>query len=123
MKHTQTFWFSKAVGVRCVVVLLLAAVAFGRAAVSVSPAVAPPTTSVLVSGTGFSSGVNVAIYFDVTLLTSTVTDGKGAFSKSISVPSSATPGKHTVAAKASTASAHTNSNVRTLWAQLHDTPP
>ena len=92
MSGAQILSLSKPVGLWWLTVLSLAALGFGQRSLTVSPTVGPPTSSVLVSGTGFSAGVDVDIYFDATHLALALTDGNGSFSKSIHVPASAVPG-------------------------------
>ena len=67
--------------------------------VKLSPAVGPPTTNLLASGSGFDPYMAVDIYFDTTDLALATTNGTGAFSNiGIQVPASAVPGTHWVSA-------------------------
>ena len=80
----------------CTGILWLAGLTFGQATISLSVSSGPPTTSLLVSGSGFSANATVYIYFDTADEASATADGSGSFSKiSIPVPGSALPGKHT----------------------------
>jgi hypothetical protein len=64
-----------------------------------SPKSGPPTSSISVSGTGFSAYAAIDIYFDTTDETLAFANGSGAFSKiPIPVPASALPGNHYVTA-------------------------
>ena len=79
-------------------ILMLAASGFSQS-ITVSPASNPPNTTTLVSGSGFSAGADVDIYFDTTDLALAVTDGTGSFSQiALRVPASALPGEHMVSA-------------------------
>jgi outer membrane protein assembly factor BamB len=102
----------------------LTALGFSQPAITLSPAVGPPTTTTLVSGSGFSPSAYVDIYFDSTDLAPTVTDNNGSFSKiALHVPASALPGKHWVKAVDSTgASAQAPFLVQTVWPQFRRDP-
>jgi hypothetical protein len=76
--------------------LWLAASGFSQS-ITVSPASNPPNTTIFVSGSGFSAGADVDIYFDTTDLALAVTDDTGSFSQiALHVPASALPGGHAV---------------------------
>ena len=82
----------------------------------------PPNSTTLVSGSGFSAGADVDIYFDTSDLALAVTDDTGSFSQiALHVPASALPGEHTVSAKdrSTGASAQTPFRVDMRWAQFH----
>src|SRR6516162_6062872 len=101
-------------------ILWLAASGFSQS-ITVSPASNPPNTTIFVSGSGFSAGAQVDIYFDTTDLALAVTDDTGAFSQiALHVPASALPGEHTVSAKdrSTGASARTPFRVDMRWAQF-----
>jgi outer membrane protein assembly factor BamB len=105
----------------CAGILWLAGLSFGQATISLSPSGGPPTTSVLVSGGGFSPNAAIGIYFDTTHEASAIADGSGSFSKiSISVLGSALPGQHRIAAgqRSSGASARAAFEVNTNWSQF-----
>jgi len=97
------------------------------------PTVGPPTTTVYVSGTGFDPYVAVDIYFDLTDLALTTTNGAGAFGAgcgsgicgiAVQVPASAVPGTHWITAieRFGYKAAQTPFLVRTDWAQFHFSP-
>ena len=105
-------------------ILWLAASGFGQS-ITVAPASGPPSSTVLVSGSGFSAGADVDIYFDIIDLAITVTDDTGSFSQvALRIPASALPGKHTVSAKepSTGASAQTPVLVNTNWSQFRMRP-
>lgn len=99
-------------------------------AVMITPIVGPPTTNVLVSGTGFDPNVAVDIYFDKTDLALATTNGAGAFGRAsvfggiaLQVPASALPGTHWITARERSGKAAQKSFlVRTDWAQFHFSP-
>ena len=68
--------------------------ALAAPAVSLSPAAGPPTTTVNVSGTGFSASALVDIYFDTTDLCLTIANGTGNVACSIKIPKDAQPQTH-----------------------------
>ena len=105
----------------CSVSMLWLAASGLSQSITVSPAWSPPNSTVLVSGSGFSAGADVDIYFDTTDLALAVTDDTGSFSRiALRVPASALPGKHTVTAKDSTGtSAQVSFRVNTNWSQFH----
>ncbi len=116
---------SKQIFLVCTAVSLLAGLCFSQAKVSLSPLSGPPTTNVLVSGSGFAASAAIDIYFDTTDLALAVTGSTGSFSKiAIQVPASALPGTHTVTAvaRSSGAAAQKAFLVRTNWAQFRFTP-
>jgi hypothetical protein len=90
--------------------------------VTLSTKAGPPTTNVLVSGSGFSPDAAIDIYFDTTDEALASANGSGSFSKiKIPVPSSALPGQHWVTAvqRSNDASAQAPFLVRTNWNQFH----
>ena len=90
---------SKQLCLLSVVVLLAAAVCLGEPAVSLSPKSGPPTTKLLVSGSGYKPYAEIDIYFDTKDEAKVIANGSGSFSKiSIEAPRSALPGKHWVSA-------------------------
>jgi outer membrane protein assembly factor BamB len=102
-------------------ILWLTASSFSQS-ITVSPASNPPNTTIFVSGSGFSAGADVDIYFDTTDLALAVTDETGSFSQiALHVPASALPGEHTVSAvePSTGANAQTPFRVDTPWAQFH----
>jgi outer membrane protein assembly factor BamB len=69
------------------------------AAVSLSAASGPPTSEVLVSGSGYEPYSEVDIYFDTRNEAKAIADGAGSFSQfAIRAPVSALPGEHWVSA-------------------------
>ena len=105
-------------------ILWLTASSFSQS-ITVSPASNPPNTTTLVSGSGFSAGADVDIYFDTTDLALAVTDDTGSFSQiALRVPASALPGEHTVSAveRSTGARAQTPFRVDTRWAQFRKRP-
>src|SRR5579884_1403697 len=68
------------------------------ASITLSPTVGPPTSSITVTGSGFSKNKAVDVYFDTSDEALAGTDGQGAFSITITVPADAVPGTHTVSA-------------------------
>ena len=89
-------------------------------AISLTPAVGPPTTAVTVTGTGFGSSETVALAFDLQQLGTATTDSAGAFSGTITVPGAALPGAHAVSASGQTShvAAQAPFTVRTDWTQF-----
>ena len=99
--------------------------------VTIKPTVGPPTTSVLVSGSGFDPNARVDIYFDTTDLATTTTNSSGSFGGgnvqsgiAIQVPVSAVPGSHWIWAfeRSGQKLAQKSFLVRTNWAQFHFDP-
>ena len=74
------------------------AVADGAPSIDCSPPAAPPGFTVTVSGSGLGIYEAVDVYFDATDEALTVTDGTGAFSTSITIPSNASYQTHWVTA-------------------------
>jgi outer membrane protein assembly factor BamB len=86
-----------------------------------SPASGPPTSTVAVSGYGFSAYEAVDIYFDATDEALASTSATGTFSGvTISVPASVVPGTHYITAvgRRSGLSAQARSRVNANWAQF-----
>lgn len=84
-----------------IVVLQIAGVCCGGrpTAVSLSAASGPPTSQVLVSGSGYEPNAEIDIYFDTKDEAKAIADGSGSFSQfSIQAPRSAVPGSHWVSA-------------------------
>ena len=71
-------------------------------AVSLSPTVGPPTTSVAVKGTGFGPSEVVALAFDAQQVGTASTNSLGAFSTKIKIPKAAPPGLHAIHATGQT---------------------
>src|SRR5690349_8258765 len=80
-------------------VLLMVGASWAEPTISLSKSYGPPTTKLLVSGSGFDPNVTVNIYFDRQYLASADTDASGAFGQTgIQVPASAKSGVHWVTA-------------------------
>src|ERR1700683_3735987 len=121
-KATILIGLSKQCCLVCTGILWLAGLGFGQATISLSPTSGPPTTSTLVSGSGFSANTVVSIYFDTMKEASATTNGSGSFAKvSILVLGSAQPGEHRVEAKqpSSGTSAQAQFDVNTNWGQFY----
>lgn len=82
-----------------------------------SPTSGPPTSTVTVTGSGYGLTEKVLLKVDNVVVDSTITDATGNFSTSITIPASATPGKHTIFAAGLTSHTSTHSSflVRTDW--------
>ena len=123
-------------------VLLTVSLFFGTAAraqeppsiaptVRINPTAGPPTTTVLVQGNGFDPYAAVDIYFDLTDLALTVTNGGGSFGGGalqggipVPVPKDAAQGTHWITAveRYGIKAAQTKFVVGTDWAQFHYSP-
>lgn len=88
--------------------------------VKVSPGFGPPTTTVKVTGTGFSAGRMVDVFLDTTDMALKVTSATGTFTANIKVPASMEPGVHWVSAVVRNQSTGTQCSfrVRTNWSQF-----
>ena len=87
----------------------------------VSPATAPPGSAVQVSGAGFGPSEGVDVYFDTTDLALAQTGAAGSFGPvSITIPSPAVPGAHTVSAEGRQTGgfAQAGFTVNTNWTQF-----
>jgi outer membrane protein assembly factor BamB len=100
---------------------MLCDTAVAAPAMSVSPPAGPPTTSVTVSGTGFSASALVDIYFDTTDLCLTIAGGTGNIRCVIQIPKDAQPQTHWISAvqRSTSIGAQKSITVRTDWAQFH----
>jgi outer membrane protein assembly factor BamB len=100
---------------------MLCETAIAAPAMSLSSLAGPPTTTVTVSGTGFSASAQVDIYFDTTDLCLAVASGAGAISCAIKVPKDAQPQTHYISAiqRNTGTGAQKSFIVRTDWAQFH----
>jgi hypothetical protein len=75
-------------------ILFLAGSCFSQPAISVSPTDGPPTTSLLVSGSGFAPNAKIDVYFGTQDEAVAMTNGAGSFSQiAIPAPASALPGE------------------------------
>jgi outer membrane protein assembly factor BamB len=95
-----------------------------RAQSLLSPGSGPPGSSVRVAGSGFRASRVIAVFFDTTREALAVTNGAGAFSIAISVPSLAKPGTHRVTAvvRLGNIGAQAPFTVQTDWNQFRDDP-
>jgi len=99
--------------------VLLSTLSFGQT-ISLSSVVGPPTGKTMASGSGFSPSVTIDLLFDSTALAVANADAGGAFSNvSLTVPASALPGNHVIAAvpRDGGTSAQVTFLVRTDWNQ------
>ena len=103
--------------------------------VCVAPTVGPPTTDLLLAGSGFDPYAAVDIYFDTTDMALVTTDGRGTFGMAtatscltagiaVQVPRSAVPGTHWITAveRSIRKVAQKPFLVRTDWAQFQFDP-
>ncbi len=65
---------------------------------TLAPTVGPPTTVDHANGAGYPAGDSVTVTFDSSTVATATTNAAGMFSVSFTVPASATPGAHAVAA-------------------------
>ena len=73
--------------------------ALAAPSITLSKKIGPPTSKILVSGSGFEANVGVDIFFDTTDEALVVTDSNGSFQNAaICAPHSALPGEHWVTA-------------------------
>ena len=88
--------------------------------ITLSPDQGHPSISVKIAGSGFGMRETVSLSFDATPVGTATTNYKGAFTRKIIIPASASPGKHTVQAIGNTSglSASTSFLVRTDWAMF-----
>ncbi len=91
------------------------------AAITATPAVAPPSTKFTLIGHGFGPSEVVDLAFDTAVLKTATADSGGVFSATIRVPASARPGSHVVMARgeSSGTKATTTFTVRTDWPKAH----
>src|SRR5690348_13577841 len=105
--------------------IALVATANAQPTVTLSQSNGPPTTKLLVSGSGYDPYSAVDIYFDTKDLALAVTDGNGAFGKiGITVPGSAKPGGHWVSGveRYTGLAGQSRFLVETNWPQFHFSP-
>lgn len=122
MKHSFLLRAATAMAVAVcpAVAVAIPAVAVSAAtttAITLKPAGGPPTTKVMVNGTGFGPAERVTVDFDTTLAATATTSAAGSFSTPLTVPAAALPRQHTVTAtgQASSLSARAQFLVRTNW--------
>ncbi len=107
------------------VVLLVAGVCFSKTAVSLSPSSGPPTSKLLVSGSGFKPHAAIDIFFDNNEEAKVIANSSGSFFKiAIQAPSSTLPGNHWVSAirRPGQSGARAPFLVNTNWSQFHFSP-
>lgn len=108
-----------------ITVLTFAGLGFSQPKVTLGTKVGPPTTQVLVSGSGFGAYAAIDIYFDTTDEALALANSSGAFSKvPIQAPSSAVPGDHWVSAvqRSNGTGAQVVFLVQTNWAAFRFSP-
>jgi outer membrane protein assembly factor BamB len=90
-----------------------------RTALTLDPAVGPPTSLVNAKGFGYAGGEVVALFFDGVRVGSDVANRTGKFNARLVVPASARPGDHTIetVGQSSGVSARALFLVRTDWLQ------
>src|ERR1700733_2739824 len=103
----------------------LIAIAFGTAAfsqtITLAPAIGPPTSSTLVSGSGFSPNAAVDIYFDATEEALVIAGSSGSFSNiALQAPASALVGTNWVTAtqRSNHTAAQSKFIVYTHWSEF-----
>jgi outer membrane protein assembly factor BamB len=101
--------------------LALPGIALAAPAVTLSPAVGPPTTRLTATGTGFGANAAVDVFFDAADLCLTFADGTGKATCNFKVPASAQPQQHWVSMmqRSDSTGAQKAFLVRTDWAQFH----
>jgi outer membrane protein assembly factor BamB len=108
-----------------IIVFAIPCLCLGQASISLSSKGGPPTSSLRVSGSGFTPGAQINIYFDVKDEALVIADGTGSFSDvKIEVMPSAAPGKHWVSAvqRSGYTGAQSPFWVHTDWAQMGFAP-
>ncbi len=80
--------------------------------ITVQPHSGPPGSTTTVTGTGFAANEAVTISLDDSVVATATADGSGAFSKSITVPTGVSKGRHTVTALGATSGLATQAPFR-----------
>jgi outer membrane protein assembly factor BamB len=104
---------------------MLAGAAFAAPTLQLNRASGPPTSQVLVSGSGFPARQTLTLYFDSTQAGQTMTDASGSFAEvTIHVPADALPGNyhHVRAVGPSGAKLQVGFRVQTNWADFGFAP-
>src|SRR5690349_6004709 len=107
---------------QAIIALLLVGSCLGQPTITLSVSSGPPTTKLLVSGSGFDPYAAVDIYFDTKDEALAVTDGNGVFGKiGINVPGPAKPGGHWVSGveRYTGLAGQNRFLVNTNWAEFH----
>lgn len=89
---------------------------------SVSPDGGPPTSSFVVSASGFKPGRQATVYFGNHEVAAADATALGRISVEARVPSSALPGEHTISIRGAGGVARTSFHVRTDWLQFQYDP-
>jgi len=90
--------------------------------VKLTPNVGPPTTKVKAKGSHYPGGDPVTVTLDGSPVASATTSAAGAFSASFTIPATALPGAHTVAANAGGVVATAVFTVETDWGSARYDP-
>jgi outer membrane protein assembly factor BamB len=95
--------------------------AHAASVVKVTPASGHPTAAISVSGTGFADAEAIDVYVDTTDTLLLVSSATGAFSGSVTIPATASPGAHYVTAigRRSGDAAQKAFTVSTNWSEFH----
>ncbi len=101
----------------------IGALSASAAGIILSKKVGPPGTIVGVTGSGFAGSEIVRISFDTAAIASTFATASGTLSVTVTIPTTALPGNHTIFAKGATSGlvALAFFTVRTTWVMFHDT--
>ena len=92
-------------------------------AVTLRLSIGPPTTVTTVTGSGFGANETVDLFFDTTSEALASTSATGSFTQRLTVPASASPGRHSITAdgRASHLSAQRPFLVQTNWSSFRST--
>src|SRR4051794_18318903 len=106
-------------GLVAALVLGAAAPALAAPTATLTPAGGPPTTSVSITGAGFTASTSVDVFFDTTDIGLAATSATGAVAVTVPVPASAAFGTHwiTLDERQTHTAAQAQFFVRTNWAQ------
>lgn len=130
LKSNELFSTSLRTGVTAALLLLFSAtalspVASAAPAMLLAPPAGPPTTTITVSGTGFSPSALVDVYFDVTDLCLSIANVAGNASCAIKVPKDAQPQTHWISMvqRSTGTGAQKSFVVRTDWTEFRGMNP
>ena len=121
-KEHHPTWTGKQAGLIGIAILLLAGFCFAQTTISLSPKDGPPTTTLRVSGSGFTPYAQIDVYFDSQDEALAVADAAGTFSQiAIQAPKSAVPGNHwvTVAERSGHIAKQEIFEVHVNWTEFH----